>query len=76
MCRAPDWLPQYLVSLWPNQDLLMHLFRDMERVLTYFTGFLTFILSFFNSITYSRWWKMRELCGGIIKRTVNTLRCT
>ena len=39
-----------------------------EHVLTYFTGFLTFILGFFNSIVFARWWKMRELCGEIIKQ--------
>lgn len=54
------------------QRLVLYLFRDMERVLAYFTGFLTFILGFFNSIVFSRWWKMRELCGNIIEGSLNT----
>ena len=52
-CHVPDWLPSSLTALW-DAELLLHLFRDMEKVLAYFTGFLTFILGFFNSITFSR----------------------
>jgi hypothetical protein len=57
------------VAMGSREELVLHLFRDMEHVLTYFTGFLTFILGFFNSIVFARWWKMRELCGEIIKQS-------
>ena len=60
------------LALTKLQRVILYLFRDMERVLAYFTGFLTFILGFFNSIVFSRWWKMRELCGNIIENSLNT----
>lgn len=59
-------------ALDPTQKLLLNIFKDMEQVLQYFTGFITFILGFFNSIVYSRWWHMRELCGDIVEQMQNT----
>ena len=44
----------------------------MERILAYLTGFLTFILGFFNSIVFGRWWRMRELCGNVIENAQNS----
>ena len=44
----------------------------MERILAYLTGFLTFILGFFNSIVFARWWRMRELCGNVIEAAQNS----
>lgn len=53
------------------QKLLLNIFKDMERILQYFTGFITFILGFFNSIVFNRWWHMRELCGNIVEAQQN-----
>lgn len=58
-------------TLGPWEKLLLHLYTDLEKVLSYFTGFVTFILGFFNSIVFHRWWKMRELCGNIIEQSQN-----
>mmetsp|Transcript_82355 Transcript_82355/g.255969 ORF Transcript_82355/g.255969 Transcript_82355/m.255969 type:complete len:379 (+) Transcript_82355:110-1246(+) len=59
-------------TLGHYEKLLLNIFLDMDRVLKYLTGFLTFILGFFNSIVFHRWWKMRELCGNIIESSQNT----
>mmetsp|Transcript_15057 Transcript_15057/g.32413 ORF Transcript_15057/g.32413 Transcript_15057/m.32413 type:complete len:444 (+) Transcript_15057:170-1501(+) len=59
-------------ALGHTEKLAMNLFKDMERVLQYFTGFVTFILGFFNSIVYNRWWHMRELVGNIVETGQNT----
>eukprot|EP00933_Yihiella_yeosuensis_P072164 TRINITY_DN8048_c0_g1_i1.p1 TRINITY_DN8048_c0_g1~~TRINITY_DN8048_c0_g1_i1.p1 ORF type:complete len:401 (-),score=60.99 TRINITY_DN8048_c0_g1_i1:193-1395(-) len=59
-------------SLDGDQKLVLNLFKDTERVMQYFTGFITFILGFFNSIVFQRWWKMRELCGNITESSLNT----
>lgn len=56
----------------PWQKLVLNIFKDMEKVLTFFTGFITFILGFFNSIVFNRWWHMRELCGNIVEASQNT----
>ena len=36
------------------------------------TGFVTFILSFFNATVFQRWWRLRELCGKVAGTTVDT----
>jgi hypothetical protein len=43
-----------------------HLLDDAEKVLHYLTAFITFILGFFNSVVYSRWWELRTLCGRLM----------
>ncbi|CAE8615314.1 unnamed protein product, partial [Polarella glacialis] len=58
-------------NLEPWEKLLFNFFKDAEKVLQYFTGFLTFILGFFNTIVFQRWWKMRELCGNINEASLN-----
>jgi len=59
-------------TLLHSEKVMMNIFKDMERLLTYLTGFITFILGFFNSIVFHRWWKMRELCGNIVESSQNT----
>jgi len=59
-------------ALGQREKLLLNLFRDMEKVMQYFTGFVTFILGFFNSIVFNRWWHMRELIGNIVEAGQNT----
>lgn len=36
------------------------------------TTFVTFVLGFFNSNVFQRWWRLRELCGTVNGRTVDT----
>jgi predicted membrane chloride channel (bestrophin family) len=52
--------------------VMWHLFHDAEVFLTYATTFLTFILGFFNSVAFSRWWKFRELTGVVLGRSSDT----
>jgi len=59
-------------TLGHYEKLLLNIFLDMDRVLKYLTGFLTFILGFFNSTVFNRWWQMRELCGNIVEASENT----
>jgi len=59
-------------ALSSRERLALHLFRDAEKILAYLTGFLTFILGFFNSIVFARWWRMRELCGNVIEAAQNS----
>jgi len=58
-------------SLVHWQRVLLNIYRDMDRVLTYLTGFITFILGFFNSIVFHRWWQMREHCGNVVEASQN-----
>jgi len=48
------------------------LFDDAQKFLAIVTTFVTFILGFFNATVFSRWWKLRELCGTVNGRTVDT----
>lgn len=36
------------------------------------TTFVTFVLGFFNSNVFTRWWRLRELCGTVNGKTVDT----
>lgn len=36
------------------------------------TTFVTFVLGFFNSNVFQRWWRLRELCGTVNGKTVDT----
>lgn len=63
--KAPDG------NFSARDKLVLNIFADMERVLQLFTGFVTFILGFFNSIVFNRWWHMRELCGNIVEAGQN-----
>jgi predicted membrane chloride channel (bestrophin family) len=48
-----------------------HLLDDANKLLHYLTGFITFILGFFNSVVYSRWWELRCLCGRLMSATLD-----
>jgi len=52
--------------------LYYFLFQDAHHFLTYSTTFLTFILGFFNSVAFSRWWKFRDLTGVVLGKTADT----
>ena len=53
--------------------LLYYIFQDCDAFFTMCTTFVTFILSFFNATVFQRWWRLRELCGTINGRTVDTV---
>jgi len=53
-----------------KKTLLFYLFHDCDAFFTMCTTFVTFILSFFNATVYSRWWRLRELCGTVNGKTV------
>lgn len=55
-----------------TKKLLHYLFLDADYFLTFCTTFVTFILGFFNATAFSRWWKLRELCGTVMGRTIDT----
>lgn len=48
------------------------LFKDAEQLWAILTTCLTFVLGFFNSTAYSRWWKLRVLCGDVLGRSIDT----
>lgn len=52
--------------------LYYYLFQDAHEFLKYSTTFLTFILGFFNSVAFSRWWKFRDLTGVVLGKTTDT----
>lgn len=53
-----------------KKTLLFYLFHDCDAFFNMCTTFVTFILSFFNATVFTRWWKLRELCGTVNGRTV------
>ena len=54
------------------KTILYYIFHDCDAFFGLCTSFVTFILSFFNATIFGRWWKMRELCGTVNGRTVDT----
>ena len=52
---------------------MYYIFQDCDAFFTMCTTFVTFILSFFNATVFQRWWRLRELCGTINGRTVDTV---
>jgi hypothetical protein len=55
-----------------RKTFLYFIFHDCDAFFGLVTSFVTFILSFFNATIFGRWWKMRELCGTVNGRTVDT----
>lgn len=55
-----------------EQKFYYHMFEDAEEFLKYCSTFITFILGFFNSVAFSRWWKLRDLCGAVSGLTTDT----
>ena len=54
------------------KTIVYYIFHDCDAFFGLCTSFVTFILSFFNATIFGRWWKMRELCGTVNGRTVDT----
>lgn len=52
--------------------LARHLFNDSADFFTMSSGILTFILGWFNTTVYNRWWTLRDLAGRVIGRSVDT----
>lgn len=57
-----------------KKTLLFYLFHDCDAFFNMCTTFVTFILSFFNATVFTRWWRLRELCGTVNGRTVRPAR--
>jgi len=55
-----------------KKTLIYYLFQDCDSFFNMCTSFVTFILSFFNATVFTRWWKLRELCGTVNGKTVDT----
>jgi predicted membrane chloride channel (bestrophin family) len=65
--------PHFPINLDRRVKMIFYLYKDAEVFLSYATTFLTFILGFFNSVAYTRWWKFRELTGVVLGRTSDTV---
>tara|TARA_B110001452_G_scaffold30514_1_gene23933 strand:- start:716 stop:1933 length:1218 start_codon:yes stop_codon:yes gene_type:complete len=55
-----------------KKTLLYYTFQDADAFFSMCTSFVTFILSFFNATVFGRWWRLRELCGTVSGRSVDT----
>lgn len=55
-----------------KKTFLYYVFHDCDAFFGLCTTFVTFTLSFFNATVFGRWWKLRELCGGVNGKTVDT----
>ncbi|KAL3927432.1 MAG: hypothetical protein SGPRY_002825 [Prymnesium sp.] len=55
-----------------KRTLLYYIFHDCDSFWAMLTTFVTFVLGFFNSNVFQRWWRLRELCGTVNGRTVDT----
>ena len=53
-----------------KKTLLFYVFHDCDAFFNMCTTFVTFILSFFNATVFTRWWRLRELCGTVNGQTV------
>mmetsp|Transcript_27486 Transcript_27486/g.83621 ORF Transcript_27486/g.83621 Transcript_27486/m.83621 type:complete len:497 (+) Transcript_27486:283-1773(+) len=56
-----------------KKTLLFYVFHDCDAFFNMCTTFVTFILSFFNATVFTRWWRLRELCGTVNGQTVDTV---
>jgi predicted membrane chloride channel (bestrophin family) len=48
-------------------------FAAVEKLFPLCTTCVTFSLGFFVSTSYSRWWKLRDLSGSVLGRTIDTM---
>lgn len=48
-------------------------FAACEKIFPLCTTCVTFSLGFFLSTSYSRWWKLRDLAGSVLGRTIDTM---
>ena len=55
-----------------KKTVLFYVFQDCDAFFGLITTFVTFILTFFNSTIFGRWWRLRELCGVVNGKTVDT----
>ena len=55
-----------------KKTLIYYAFHDCDAFFSMCTSFVTFVLSFFNANVFQRWWKLRELCGVVNGKTVDT----
>lgn len=72
LLKLENDLPDQGFSVDKRFKLVYYLFLDAEVFLAYATTFLTFILGFFNSVAFARWWKFRDLTGVVLGRSVDT----
>jgi len=55
-----------------RKTLLYYIFHDCDAFFAMCSGFVTFILSFFNATVFGRWWRLRELCGTVSGKSLDT----
>mmetsp|Transcript_7950 Transcript_7950/g.15680 ORF Transcript_7950/g.15680 Transcript_7950/m.15680 type:complete len:334 (-) Transcript_7950:338-1339(-) len=55
-----------------KKTLLFYIFQDCDAFFSICTSFVTFILGFSNATVFQRWWRLRELCGTVNGKTVDT----
>eukprot|EP00308_Calcidiscus_leptoporus_P001270 CAMPEP_0119372344 /NCGR_PEP_ID=MMETSP1334-20130426/18347_1 /TAXON_ID=127549 /ORGANISM="Calcidiscus leptoporus, Strain RCC1130" /LENGTH=300 /DNA_ID=CAMNT_0007389807 /DNA_START=28 /DNA_END=930 /DNA_ORIENTATION=- len=55
-----------------KKTLLFYIFQDCDAFFSLCTSFVTFILGFSNATIFQRWWRLRELCGTVNGKTVDT----
>jgi len=56
----------------PSVQLTMA-FAACEKIFPLCTTCVTFSLGFFLSTSYARWWKLRDLAGSVLGRTIDTM---
>lgn len=71
LCYVYD-LERKTVKRGGEASMSFHLFHDAEAFFGLATTFVTFILGFFNSNVYGRWWKLRELVGTVVGKSNDT----
>ena len=60
------------VARGEKKSFLYYVFHDCDAFFAMMTPFVTFVLSFFNATVFQRWWKLRELCGTVNGKTIDT----
>ncbi|KAJ1639827.1 Bestrophin, RFP-TM, chloride channel-domain-containing protein [Pavlovales sp. CCMP2436] len=56
-----------------SSPLVLRVFAACEKVFPLCSTCVTFSLGFFLSTSYARWWKLRDLAGTVVGRTVDTM---